>query len=462
MNTRTVWEPINIEAEQALLGAILMNNEAYNLVTSVVTADDFAEPVHQKIYSVLTQLLDAGKKVNAITLKAFLDDFPIVGDVTLSEYLFRLASEATTIINAPDYAWVVREMSDRRRVAGIARALFPNADTPATQLASEAIEALDTIVTSGTSAMPAVSMDAAMARALQGIAKAYQNDSKIIGIPTGLRDLDAKMGGLCAGDLIVLAGRPGMGKSALLSTLLRNTAKKGYRSMVASLEMSAEQLAERMISDTMFDFPGTNVPYSNLRTGTFHENMFQAITDAAEMNRTLPIRIEEQPGMTMSQIAARARRLHRRGQLDLLAIDHLDLVKPSDRYRGNKVYELGEITAASKSLAKELGIPVILLSQLSREVEKREDKRPMLADLRSSGSIEQDADAVIFLYRPSYYLQNNEPKPDTPEHLKWREDVDAAHNKLVAIIAKQRMGPVGPVDLFCDIGNNAVRDMGSR
>jgi len=454
------WEPVSLEAEQALLGAILMNNDAYVRVSDVVTAADFYENIHQKIYGIAAEHIDAGKKISPVTIRAFLEDAPI-GEITVGAYIARLAASATTIVNAVDYARVVREMADRRRLADIARILYPTADTDAAQHASEAIEALDAVVSASASAgLPAVSMGIAMTRAVDGIAKAYQNESRLVGLATGLKDLDRKMGGWCAGDLIVIAGRPGMGKSAILSTILRNVARRGHPAMVASLEMSAEQLAERMISDTMFDFSCTNVPYSNLRTGTFHENMFQYVRDAASMNEALPIKIEEQPGLTMAQIATRARRMKRNGGLDLLAIDHLDLVKPSGRYQGNKVYELGEITASCKALAKELKIPVVLLCQLSRQVESREDKRPILSDLRSSGSIEQDADAVIFLYRAAYYLQNAEPPTGTPEHLKWFEDSEAAHNKLVAIVAKQRMGPTGPVELFCDIACNAVRDMG--
>jgi replicative DNA helicase len=457
------WNPISLESEQCVLGAILLNNDAYVRVCDIVTAADFSEAIHQKIFGLMAQMIDAGQKVSLITIKAFIDDHNF-GEITVGQYLARLCAEATTIVNAPDYAKVVREMADRRRIADIARALFPAADTDAGQLATEAIEALDEVARTTTSAaLPAVSMGSALDRAVEGIAKAYESGNRIIGIPTGLKDIDNQLGGLHPGHLVIIGGRPGMGKSALLSCLLLNAAKKGHRSMVASLEMSAEELAERMISDTIFDFPCDNVPYSNLRTGTFHENMFQYVKDAAEINRALPIRIEEQPGLTMSQIATRARRMKRSPEgLDLLAIDHLDLVKPSGRYQGNKVYELGEITAAAKALAKELKIPVVLLCQLNRGVEQREDRRPVLSDLRSSGSIEQDADVVIFLYREEYYLQHNKPKADTPEELQWVEKMADAKKKLTAIIAKQRMGPTGPVDLFCDIASNAVRDLGER
>jgi replicative DNA helicase len=219
-----------------------------------------------------------------------------------------------------------------------------------------------------------------------------------------------------------------------------------------------------MISDYIFDIPSiSRLPYNNLRTGNFHENMFGYVREAALESSKLPIDIEEQPGLTMSQISTRARRYKRKfGRLDMLVIDHLGLIKPSGRYQGNRVNEIGEITGGLKGLAKELKCAVVVLSQLSREVEKREDKRPLLSDLRDSGSIEQDADAVIFLYRPEYYLANAEPAPDTEAHIDWQNKMAEAHNKLFAIVAKQRMGPTGSVELFCDIGSNAIRDLGQE
>jgi replicative DNA helicase len=461
MNNLTRWEPVDIGVEQQLLGAIFINNDAYGRVADLVKAEDFYEGAHQNIFRVMASQIEAGKAATPMTVRAFLEDYELVPGMSLQQYLAQVAANATTIVNAPDFARVIRELADRRRVAEIAHQMAPRADTEAAKMASDAIEALDTILTSSAStSLPAVGMAQVMAQSIDQIAKAYQDDSKLIGVPTGLKDLDQKTGGLAPGDLIVLAGRPGMGKSAVLLSLLRNAGRKGYRSLLFSLEMSAAQCGERMISDTIFDLIGENVPYANLRTGSFHEKLFQQIRDAAEINRELPITIEEQPSLTLSQIATRARRMKRRGGLDILAVDHLDLVRPAGRYAGNKVYELGEITSGLKALAKELAIPVILLSQLSRDVEKREDKRPMLSDLRSSGSIEQDADSVIFFYRPMYYLQNSEPKAGTPEYVQWQDDLINATNKLFAIIAKQRMGPTGTIELFCDIANNAVRDMG--
>lgn len=457
------WVPVSIDAEQSVLGSLLQNNDIFGRLSSILDPGHFSEAIHTQIYEIVTTLIEAGKPAGILTVPSYLPALVEGTKVTTKAYMARLAAEAVPPAMALDLAKHVREMADRRRIAEIATQMAPDAATGAAQLAAEAIEALDTIVVSSASgALPAASMAEVMARSVDKVAKAYQNDSRIIGIPTGLKDLDAKTGGLARGNLIVLAGRPGMGKSAMLLCLLRQSAKRGYRSLCFSKEMSAEELGERMISDYIFDIPRiTKLPYNFLRTGNFHIDMFDYVKEAAEANGQLPIDIEEQPGLTMSQIATRARRYKRRhGKLDILAIDHLDLIKPSGRYTGNKVYELGEITGAAKALAKELDCVLILLSQLSREVEKREDKRPILADLRSSGSIEQDADSVIFMYRPAYYLQQNEPTPGTPEYLEWQNKSQAANNKLLAIIAKQRMGPTGAIELFCDIGNNAVRDLG--
>lgn len=454
------WQVHNIEAEQALIGAVFINNDAFQFAAKHLDSSHFFEPIHQSIWGLIETLIGAGKRADPIIVRSFLPNEEIAPNVTTKKYLARLAASAVTIVNAPDYARTIRELADRRRLAEIAQGLMTVDATHPASIASEAISALDEVVASASdNNAPSLDMAEAMARAVDAAALAYQNDGKVLGIPTTLRDLDHKLGGMSRGDFVVLAGRPGMGKSAAILTILRRAAERDFKSMLVSLEMSDVPMSHRMISDVIFDMPGENVPYTYLRSGRFHEKLFEQITDASRQLALLPIRIEQQPGLTISQIAARARQMKRRKGLDILAIDHLDLVKPSGRYQGNKVYELGEITAACKALAKELDIAVIMLCQLSREVEKREDKRPQLSDLRSSGSIEQDADTVIFLFRKAYYLATSEPTPDTPEHMTWQNEVAANHNKLTAIVAKQRMGPTGPVDLFCDIGNNAVRDL---
>jgi replicative DNA helicase len=458
------WTPIALDVEQCVLGSIMTSTEALSKVSTVLESGHFFDPVHSQIYDIITTLNEAGKLVSVLTVPSFLP--PVIpGTSTKTKvYMARLAAESVPPDIAVGYAKHIREMASRRRIAEIATQMAPDAATDAAQLASEAIEALDTVVSSSASwALPAVSMANVMTRSVDRIAHAYANDGKIIGIPTGLRDLDHKLGGLQRGNLVLLAGRPGMGKSAVLLCLLRQAGIRDFRSLVFSKEMPAIELGERMISDYIFDVPVTHVPYTNLRTGSFHENMFNYVRDAAEANAKLPIDVEEQSGLTMSQILTRARRYKRRhGRLDILAIDHLGLIQASDRYRGNRNNEIGEITSAAKAAAKELDCVVLLLSQLSRKVEERADKRPQLSDLRDSGSIEQDADTVIFLYRPSYYLATSEPEPATEAHMAWERENEAAKNKLIAIIAKQRMGPTGQVELFCDIGSNAVRDLGHQ
>lgn len=456
------WQVHNIEAEQSLIGGVLLNNDAFPLAAKHITAEHFFEPIHQSIWGIVESLIGAGKRADPIIVPIFLPNAQIAPNITTKQYLARLASEATTIVNVPDYARVIRELADSRRLAEIAQGLTRQDAAPPASIAVEAIGALDSLVAAASdNSSPSLDMAGAVTRAIDAAAHAYQNDGKVLGIPTTLRDLDKKLSGMSRGDLVILAGRPGMGKSAMILTMLRREAERGYRSLFISLEMNDVSLTQRMISDVIFDTEGDNLPYASLRSGNFHEKLFEKVQDAGRWIATLPIRIEQQGGMTMSQIAARARQIKRKQGLDILAIDHLDLVKPSGRYAGNKVYELGEITAAAKVLAKELDIVVVLLCQLSREVEKREDKRPQLADLRSSGSIEQDADTVIFLFRKSYYLANNKPDPNTEEYLKWEAESAACQYALQAIVAKQRMGPTGPVDLFCDIANNAVRDLAS-
>ncbi len=455
------WQVHNIEAEQSLLGCILVNNDAHRLAANHVTADHFYEPLHKVIYFSMTRLIEAGKIVDPRLLKSFVPDDMIAPGLTVSQYLARLAAEATTIVNAPDYARIIRELADRRRLAEIGQALQPVDASHPVGLATEAISALDEVIAANTAhtGAPSLTMPQAMVRAVDAAAKAYAMDGKMVGIPTTFRDLDTKLGGMSEGDLVILAGRPGMGKSAMILTMLRRLAQRGFISKFVSLEMGDISLSHRMISDQIYDMGGDRMPYASMRNGRFHEKMFERITEAAKMLSELPIHIEQQPGLTVSQIVTRARQMKRKGGLHVLAIDHLDLIKASDRYKGNKVYELGEITSLLKAAAKELGIVIILLCQLSRDVEKREDKRPILADLRSSGSIEQDADTVIFLFRKSYYLAMNEPTPGTEGHVKWQVESEKNHNMLQAIVGKQRMGPTGPVDLFCDIGNNAVRDL---
>lgn len=447
----------SIEAEQSLLGAVLVNNEAYEVVQGIVESAHFFEPIHREIFDIAGKLIQLGKVANPVTMLPFIAAGFDMGGMTVREYVARLAAEATTIVNAKDFARAIRDLADRRTVADVGMALKDTAAPDVAELAAWGVDVLDSIVADRSmTGAPAVSLDTAIANAVDKTALAYQNEGKLTGIPTGLTDLDQRTLGAHPGNLIVMAGRPGMGKTALAVTIARNKAKAKYRGIFFSLEMADDELAMRMLSDECYDTG--KLEYWQIRSGKYHERYFERIMEAGERLKNLPLKIEQQPALTVAQIGARARQFKRRHGLDYLIIDHLGLIRASGRYAGNKVNETGEITGSLKALAKELGIPIYLLAQLNRGVEAREDKRPSLGDLRHSGDIEQDADTVIMLYRPAYYLAKKAPGAGTSEYLIWAEEMEKVHDRLDAIIEKQRSGPVGTVRLFCDIGSNAIRD----
>jgi replicative DNA helicase len=457
--------PHNIEAEQALLGAILVNNEALYRVSDFLESRHFYEPIHQKIYELSSQLVRAGKVASPVTLKTFLPGDADIGGLTVSQYLARLAAEATTVINAQDYGRTIYDLSVRRALIVIGEDMVNEAYDAAVDFApakqiEEAERRLYEVAESGRYEGGFQAFAQALTTAVDMAAKAYQRDGKLSGIATGLHDLDSKMGGLQPSDLIIIAGRPGMGKTALATNLAYNIAKAwqgevrpdGHITTVNggivgffSLEMSAEQLATRIIAER------TGIPSSTIRRGGISEQDFEVIRDVSLELQNMKFFVDETGGLSIAQLAARARRLKRQRGLDLLVIDYIQLLQGSSR-RGqeNRVQEITEITTNLKALAKELAVPVIALSQLSRQVESRDDKRPQLSDLRESGSIEQDADVVLFVYREEYYLQNKEPRPGTDEHAKWQIEMATVHGKAEVIIGKQRHGPTGTVQLQFD------------
>lgn len=451
------WQPYSIESEQSLLGAVLINNDAYTLVQEIVEPQHFSEPIHQQLFDVCGVLIRAGKLASPLTIGPFLPANIEVGDLTLGQYIIRVAAEATTIINARDFAQVIRDLYDLRTIGEIGEQLRPRGGIDPIEQAAWGVEQLDSIV-SGRAlvGVRAMSLQASVVRAVDAAAVAYQNEGKLLGLPYGLSDLDAKLLGAQRGHLVVIAARPSMGKSALALCIARNMAWANYAGVFYSLEMGDIELSQRMIADEIFD--DGRMTYWQIRSGRFHESVFQRITEAAERLSRLPLVIEQQPGLSVSQIAARARQRKRRGKLDFMVVDHLGLIASSGRYSGSRVNEIGEMTAGLKGLAKELDCAVFLLAQLNRAVEGREDKRPRLADLRESGSIEQDADAVIMLYRKAYYLERSEPAAGSAEFLVWQKEMEDCHNELHLGIEKNRAGPVGSVKVFCDIGCNAVRN----
>ena len=453
--------PHNIEAEQALLGAILVNNDAFYRVSDFLEQKHFFEPIHQAIFDTAGSLIRMGKVATPITLKTFLPAETDIGGMTVSQYLARLASEATTIINAQDYGRTVYDLALRRDLINIGEDMVnvafdaPVDFAPRAQI-EDAERKLYELAETGRYDGGFQRFSQALTTAVDMAANAYKRDGKLSGISTGLRDLDTKMGGLQHSDLIVLAGRPGMGKTALATNIAYNIAK-AYQPEVQpdgtmkavnggvvgffSCEMSAEQLATRILAEQ------TGISSSSIRRGGITEMDFDKIRNHSIELQSLPLYVDETGGLSISQLTARARRLKRQKGLDMIVVDYIQLLQGSGKRSDNRVQEVTEITTSLKALAKELSVPIVALSQLSRQVESRDDKRPQLSDLRESGSIEQDADVVMFVYREEYYLQNKEPRPGTPEHEKWQLDMDLAHGKAEVIIAKQRHGPTGTVDL---------------
>src|SRR5467141_3315491 len=454
--------PHNIEAEQSLLGAILVNNDAFYRVSDFLEPKHFFEPIHQTIYETASSLIRMGKVATPVTLKTFVPADTDIGGMTVGQYLARLAAEATTIINAQDYGRTVYELALRRDLIRIGEDMVnvafdaPVDFAPRAQI-EDAERRLYELAESGRYDGGFQRFAQALTVAVDMAAKAFQRDGKLSGIATGLRDLDTKMGGLQSSDLIIVAGRPGMGKTALATNIAYNVARAWRGEVRAdvhidtvnggiagffSLEMSAEQLATRIIAEQ------SGIPSSTIRRGGINERDFEKIKDVAIELQHLPFFIDETDGLTVAQLAARARRLKRQKGLDLVVIDYIQLLQGSSRRAmENRVQEVTEITTSLKALAKELNVPVLALSQLSRQVENRDDKRPQLSDLRESGSIEQDADVVLFVFREEYYLSNKEPRPGTPEYEKWQLDMSLVHGKAEVIIGKQRHGPTGTVEL---------------
>ena len=387
------------------------------------------------------------------------------GGMTVSQYLARLAAEATTVINALDYGQTIYDLATRRSLILIGEDMVNEAyDAPVDSVPSKQIEEAERklyeVAESGRYEGGFQRFAQALTTAVDMAARAYQRDGKLSGLATGLRDLDSKMGGLQNSDLIIIAGRPGMGKTALATNIAYNIAKAwqgevradGHTSTVNggivgffSLEMSAEQLATRILAEQ------TGIPSSTIRRGGITEADFEKIRDKTIELQDLKFYVDETGGLSIAQLAARARRLKRQRGLDVLVIDYIQLLQGSSRRaQEGRVQEVTEITTGLKALAKELNVPVIALSQLSRQVENRDDKRPQLSDLRESGSIEQDADVVMFVFREEYYLANKEPRPNTDEHAKWQIEMDAAHGQAELIIGKQRHGPTGTVQVQFD------------
>ncbi len=453
--------PHSVEAEQQLLGAILTNNDVFDRVASIIGAQHFFDPVHARIFEIASARIAKNNLASPVTLKAFMEDDEGLKELRGPAYLARLAGAAISSFAVRDYAQMIYDLAVRRDLISLGRDISAKAakvdvaSGPREQIV-EAEQALYKMAEQGRSDTGFQSFLKAVTDAVNVANAAYQREGGLAGVSTGLVDMDRKLGGLHRSDLLILAGRPSMGKTSLATNIAFNIAKtyrKGTRpdgtdgtvegGVVGfySLEMSAEQLAARILSEA------AEVPSEQIRRGDMTETEFRRFVDAAKSLEACPLYIDDTPALPISQLAARARRLKRTHGLDVLIIDYLQLVKGTGK-GDNRVNEISEISQGLKAIAKELDIPVIALSQLSRQVESREDKRPQLSDLRESGSIEQDADVVMFVFREEYYKEREKPgEHDLEKMAAWQDEMERLHGRAEVVIGKQRHGPIGTVEL---------------
>jgi len=457
----SIGVPHSIEAEQQLLGAILTNNDLFDRVASIVRAEHFYDPVHARIFETAAARIAKNNLASPVTLKAFLEDDAGLAELGGPAYLVRLAGAAISSFAVRDYAEMIYDLAIRRELINVgndiaAKAARVDVDSEPREQIVEAEQKLYALAEQGQTEQGFQSFLTAVTDAVKVANAAYQREGGLAGVSTGLVDMDKKLGGLHRSDLLILAGRPSMGKTSLATNVAFNIARAYKKGITASgeegavdggvvgffsLEMSAEQLATRILSEV------AEIPSNQIRRGDFTESEFRRIVDAAKELEAAPLFIDDTPALPISQLAARARRLKRTHGLDALFVDYLQLVRGTGRSE-NRVNEISEITMGLKAIAKELDIPVIALSQLSRQVENREDKRPQLSDLRESGSIEQDADVVMFVFREEYYKEREKPGDHELEKMGiWQEEMERLHGKAEVVIGKQRHGPIGTVEL---------------
>ena len=453
--------PHSIEAEQQLLGAILTNNDLFDRIAQILRAEHFYDPVHARIFETAAARIAKNNLASPVTLKAFLEDDAGLAELGGPAYLMRLAGAAISSFAVRDYAEMIYDLAIRRELIDVGNEIAAKAarvdvqSEPKEQIV-EAEQKLYALAEQGQTEQGFQSFLTAVTDAVKVANAAYQREGGLAGVSTGLIDMDKKLGGLHRSDLLILAGRPSMGKTSLATNVAFNIArayKKGITSSgeegavdggvvgFFSLEMSAEQLASRILSEV------AEIPSNQIRRGDFTEGEFRRIVDAAKELEAAPLFIDDTPALPISQLAARARRLKRTHGLDALFVDYLQLVRGTGRSE-NRVNEISEITMGLKAIAKELDIPVVALSQLSRQVENREDKRPQLSDLRESGSIEQDADVVMFVFREEYYKEREKPGDHELDKMAiWQDEMERLHGKAEVVIGKQRHGPIGTVEL---------------
>ena len=444
-------QPSNLEAEQALLGSILVNNDIIDEVSSLVSSNIFYDPAHVKIYEVIESLNNKGMIANPITLKNFFEKDNMLNEVGGTEYLVKLTRFSGSTKQAIDYAKIIHEMYLRRELVQISDKLSSdtlNANSQeqnAENIIEDTEKSLFDLAERGSFTQTFLKFNQALDQTIEMATLAMKNDQGIVGVPTGLSDLDEKLGGLHKSDLVILAGRPSMGKTALATNIAYNAAqnilKRQEKSSVAffSLEMSSEQLSTRILSEQ------ARIRSDDIRRGKVTEEEINRYIETSRNIYNLPLYIDETPAITIATLSNRARRIKRLFGLNLIVVDYIQLMRASSIRNDGRVQEISEITQGLKALAKELAVPVLALSQLSRAVEQRDDKQPQLADLRESGSIEQDADVVMFVYREAYYLERKQPKLGSIEHAEWQSKMNDVNGLADIILGKQRHGPTGTV-----------------
>ena len=459
--------PNNIEAEQSVIGSILVTNEIFDEISTIISSINFYDPMHQKIYNAIESLVYKGMLANPITLKNYFEDEK--DDLNIPEYLVKITKFSTSVRQAIEYSKIIYDMFVRRELIKISEQTIDSAkindlDTNGQNIIENSERLLFDLAEKGSFNSSLVKFDDAMKQTIEMASAAYKNEGGIVGVPTGLRDLDDKLGGLHQSDLIIIAGRPSMGKTSLATNIAFNAAKhiqdSGKKSSIAffSLEMSSEQLSTRILSEQ------ARIKSDDIRRGKVTESEINRYIETSRNIYNLPLYIDETPAITIATLSNRARRIKRLFGLNLIVVDYIQLMRaPSSNGRNdNRVQEVSEITQGLKALAKELKVPVLALSQLSRAVESRDDKKPQLSDLRESGSIEQDADVVMFVYREAYYLENKEPQAATVEHAEWQAKMSEISHLAQIIIAKQRHGPTGNIEVEFEAMFTKFKDKDTR
>ena len=442
--------PNNIEAEQAVIGSILVTNEIFDDINTIVSNVNFYDPMHQKIFNAIESNIYKGLLANPITLKNYFENEK--DEIDIPEYLVKITKFSTSARQAIEYSKIIYDMFVRRELIKISDQIIDDAKENDLNVSGQNIienseKLLYDLAEKGTFSSSLIKFDDAMKQTIEMASAAYKNEGGIVGVPTGLRDLDDKLGGLHQSDLIIIAGRPSMGKTSLATNIAFNAAQNiqesGRKSSVAffSLEMSSEQLSTRIISEQ------ARIGSNDIRRGRISNDQFDQFLETSKNISELPLFIDETPAISIAAMSNRARRIKRLHGLDLIVVDYIQLMKGSLNNKDGRVQEISQITQGLKAIAKELGVPVLALSQLSRQVEQRDDHKPQLADLRESGSIEQDADVVMFVYREGYYLQRKEPREATVEHAEWQAKMNEVAHLAEIIIGKQRHGPIGKVTL---------------